>query len=376
VSGGVVLLGDRVFLTRPVQEGYGLIRVGIPGIRGFAEGQEIGRTDRRGDLLVPRLLPYYANRIGIADTDVPVEYQIGATELLAAPALRGGVVTRFDVAPLRAVLGELLVAGPEVAPAFGELRLRAAARDGFSSPIGGDGRFYLESVPPGTHRAEAEWSGGRCSVTIVVPPSPPVADLGSLRCEPDGPAPILVQTPATATTGSRPKVVAVVPSAPSLQPSPVLRADEGGGDGDAWASLPVPPPRGFGPRTPRCPSCTVCVSAALNRLSTPTAQSRCVSDLTAMQPSLGRAQAARMCLAKPDWDDLCARCVRLRTIRRCPTWPAEPGAGRRPSPLSGRGGGGGRTAPREWDWTPFASGPRSWTMMSGFQDLPARDRSP
>jgi outer membrane usher protein len=412
VAGGVVFLGDRVFLTRPVQDGYGLIRLGVPGIRGFAEGQEIGRTDRHGDLLVPRLLPYYANRVGIADADVPVEYQIGRTELLAAPALRGGVVTRFDVAALHAVEGDLLVAGAGVAPAYGELRVRAAGA-AFSSPIGGDGRFYLESLPAGSHPAEAEWSGGRCRVTLVVPASPPIADLGSLRCEPEPPAPILVRrtapagpppsakAPATAeratptatptstatTTATSPATSTATPTATTtttatptatpdadaiamISPAPPPDASP---DPAARLDLPVPPPRGFGPRTPRCPSCIVCISAALHRLTTPTAQSRCVADLTVMQPSLGRAAAARMCLAKPDWDDLCSECVRMRTVRRCPTWPAERGAPRGPRPL-GRAGGDG-TGAREWDWTPFASGPPSWSRMSGFQDLPG-DRSP
>jgi hypothetical protein len=65
----------------------------------------------------------------------------------------------------------------------------------------------------------------------------------------------------------------------------------------------------------------VCLSAALHKLSTPTAQERCVNDLVIMEPKLSREEAAQACLVNPDWDELCRDCVRLRSTRRCPAWP-------------------------------------------------------
>ena len=84
-------IGGSIHATRPVDESYGLIRVpGVSGVRGYLSNQEVGRTDRRGDLLVPNLLPYYGNRLGINDKDIPMDHDIGTTELTIAPPFRGG----------------------------------------------------------------------------------------------------------------------------------------------------------------------------------------------------------------------------------------------------------------------------------------------
>jgi hypothetical protein len=48
-----------------------------------------------------------------------------------------------------------------------------------------------------------------------------------------------------------------------------------------------------------------------------------VADLTIMRPSLGRKGAANACLVRPDFDELCAECVRMRWVRRCPSWPKK-----------------------------------------------------
>ena len=46
-----------------------------------------------------------------------------------------------------------------------------------------------------------------------------------------------------------------------------------------------------------------------------------MNDLTVMKPKLSRTEAAQACLVVPDFDELCTDCVRLRWVRRCPTWP-------------------------------------------------------
>jgi outer membrane usher protein len=371
VSGGAVFAGDRLFLSRPVQEGYGVIRVGVPGVRGFAEGQEIGRTDDRGDLLVPSLLPYYGNRLAIADRDVPVEYTVGPTELLAAPTYRGGVVTRFAVKVLRVVQGELVVPadGRDVPPAYGELTGSAAGAS-FSSPVGGDGRFYLESLPAGSHSAEVEWNGGRCAATILVPESPQVVDLGTVRC-----LPVLLAKAAVAPAG--PAATREPPGAPRVDPLPAvppaaervaelrrrveaaeqppaktagaaesppapvpaaLPATTSGAAKRTVASVAAPPrtptaPRvGLGPHTTRCPSCTVCSLAAIDRAVASRYTMSCVRDLALMDPGLSRPEAARACIATADYHELCAECAEVRKTRSCPTWADE----------SRRRGGGAR----------------------------------
>ncbi len=85
--------------------------------------------------------------------------------------------------PGRLVVGELAVeaGGKEAIPAYGELTVGAPGGP-LTSPIGRDGRFYLENLPPGRHPAEIEWSGGRCRLFIEAPEAAERADLGRVRC--------------------------------------------------------------------------------------------------------------------------------------------------------------------------------------------------
>jgi outer membrane usher protein len=377
VAGGAVFVGDRFFLSRPVQDGYGLIRVGVPGVRGFAEGQEIGRTDGKGDLLVPSLLPYYGNRLAIADRDVPIAYRIGPTELLAAPAFRGGVVTRFAVTPLRAVEGELVARtrGEEVPPAFGDVTVQAPGGATFSSPVGGDGRFYLEALPAGTHAAFVDWSGGRCLATLVVPASPSIVDLGKVRCErvirvnfpgsPEGAGPAWEpdETDAMADAAPDPAAPSREAAAPAASAAPAVppAAGDAGTAGStnattnaaatatstptatatstppsvaiargAGAPSPSPPLRpaqlrraGMGPPSKQCPSCAVCFLAAMDHLAASRYTLSCVRDLAVVEPALSRSEAARACIATLDYRELCRDCRSIRRARVCPPWPDE-----------------------------------------------------
>ncbi|MGH9650096.1 MAG: fimbria/pilus outer membrane usher protein, partial [Terriglobales bacterium] len=54
LSGGSVSIGGRMYFTRPVQDAFALIRVpGVARVQGYFSNQKIGRTDARGDLLIP-----------------------------------------------------------------------------------------------------------------------------------------------------------------------------------------------------------------------------------------------------------------------------------------------------------------------------------
>jgi outer membrane usher protein len=178
-------MGGDFFATRPVQDGYALIQVpGVGGVRGFLNNQEIGRTDGRGNLLVPSLSSYYGNRLSIAPTDVPMEYDIAATEQLVATYLRSGARVLFPVRRVQALTGTLELEEGKT-PALGELRMGIGGET-FASPVGADGRFWLEGVPAGHHSARVEFGGGTCRVELDVPASADRAmDVGTLRCEPD-----------------------------------------------------------------------------------------------------------------------------------------------------------------------------------------------
>jgi outer membrane usher protein len=184
-AAGIVAIGGGLHLSRPVQDGYALIEVpGVPGVRGSLNNQVVGRTDSRGKLLVPNLLPYYGNRLSIADQDIPIDYSISVTERLVAPPVKGGSIVTFPARRVQAFVGSVVVeiAGRTVTPAYGQLTVTAEGQT-FESPIGRDGEFYLENLPRGRHPAVVDHKDASCRFTLEAPASPAsLVDVGTVRC--------------------------------------------------------------------------------------------------------------------------------------------------------------------------------------------------
>ncbi|HJT21535.1 MAG TPA: fimbria/pilus outer membrane usher protein [Nitrospira sp.] len=186
MSGGVIAIGGSVHATRVVDDGFVVIRTpGTSGVRGYINNQEIGVTDRRGEVVVPNnVLAYYGNRVSINDQDIPIDYRVDATERTVAPPFRGGALVVFPVARLQIVTGTLTIDRGEKrsVPAFGQLTVTAKEQT-FESPIGKQGEFYLENIPPGSYDATIEDEGRTCWFILEVPESPdPILKLGEVHC--------------------------------------------------------------------------------------------------------------------------------------------------------------------------------------------------
>jgi outer membrane usher protein len=170
-----------------VQDGYALVSVpGVPGVRAALNNQEVGRTDSRGRLLVPNLLPYYGNRLSITDQDIPIDYSIAVTDRLVAPPVKGGSVVTFPARRVQAFVGTLVVesGGRTITPAYGQLTVTAEGQT-FESPIGRDGEFYLENLPRGRHPAVIDHKDAACRFTLEAPVSAAsLVDVGTVRCGP------------------------------------------------------------------------------------------------------------------------------------------------------------------------------------------------
>jgi outer membrane usher protein len=154
-------------------------------VHGTASNQDVGTTNGSGDLLIPSLIPYYGNRIGIADRDVPIDYEIGSVERTVATPYRGGAVVGFTVKRITTVTGRVLIVEPgrERVPSYGELTVTGPDGKAQVSPIGGDGAFYLENLPPGSYPAVVEYKEAVCRFTLVAPASESAfVNLGTMRC--------------------------------------------------------------------------------------------------------------------------------------------------------------------------------------------------
>ena len=171
VSGGLVFIGGGVHATRAVQEGFALVRVpDAPNVRTYLSHQEVGRTNRNGDLVVPNLLPYYGNRLSIADSDVPLDRDVPRTEMTLAPPYRGGAIAVFPAPRPWRVTGRIVVLrGTEVTtPANWELVITLPDHD-LETTLGDDGMYYVEGVPPGDYRATVKGPTVQALCTLHVP---------------------------------------------------------------------------------------------------------------------------------------------------------------------------------------------------------------
>jgi outer membrane usher protein len=188
VNGALVAIGGRVHASRPIQNGFALVRVPeVGGVRTYLSHQEVGRTDRRGDLLVPNLLPYYGNRLSIEDTDVPIDRMVTSRDMTLAPPFRGGAIAVFPAPRDRRVSGRL-VADAGAPTLKGRRALDAVVSISGASAehtwLGTDGEFYLEGLEPGTYLLDVTAPDLRCQATIALPTSDlPVIPLGDVPCK-------------------------------------------------------------------------------------------------------------------------------------------------------------------------------------------------
>ena len=143
MSGSIVAMNDRILPARQTGAAFALVSTGLPNVRVLQENRAIGRTDSRGDLLVPDLVPYAINRLGIDPDELPAEAMVAASTMEVVPQRLSGVlatlpVTRYDGATVIVVdaAGKPLPSGAAVVFGSGDA----------PSIVGYDGVVFVEHV--------------------------------------------------------------------------------------------------------------------------------------------------------------------------------------------------------------------------------------
>jgi outer membrane usher protein len=185
-AGAMTFVGDSVNLTRPVQDSFGVVKVGdLKGVRVYLSNQEIGRTNSSGKVLIPNLGSYYENPISVNDKDIPIEYTVSEVMKYVSPPLRSGSYIEFGATKIQSFIGMLKVRiNGEVKPVeFIEFRLRVDGKE-LLSPTGKGGEFYLENIKPGMYKGSFKYLEKTYSFDLTIPRSEEViVDLGEIICE-------------------------------------------------------------------------------------------------------------------------------------------------------------------------------------------------
>ncbi len=93
VMGAIVAIDGRLHATRPVDDAFGVVRVAdVPGVRTYLSHQYVGRTNARGEVVVPNLVSYYGNRLSIDPTTCR---SIAPSASTSASSRRRSVVARW-----------------------------------------------------------------------------------------------------------------------------------------------------------------------------------------------------------------------------------------------------------------------------------------
>lgn len=183
-AGGVGYIDSSLFLSRPITDSFAEVKAGVPDVRVYYYGNEVGRTDSRGDLMVPQILSFNDNKLEIEKNDIPLEYSIPELSQYINPPFRSGSLVDFKLKKVQAFGGTVILVekGVKLTPIPGGLTVFARGAE-LASPVGTDGEFYLENAPPGIWKAEITEGEKECSFDIIVPESKDIfVDLGEQTC--------------------------------------------------------------------------------------------------------------------------------------------------------------------------------------------------
>nr|WP_314543977.1 FimD/PapC C-terminal domain-containing protein [uncultured Massilia sp.] len=104
----------------------------------------IGRTDGAGRLLVPDLMPYVRNEIGIDVTALPADMRVASTRESIVPRQSAGVMARFALE--RYTAAALILHGADGKPL--PVGTRVVLEGGAETLVGYDGIVFVEGLKP------------------------------------------------------------------------------------------------------------------------------------------------------------------------------------------------------------------------------------
>jgi outer membrane usher protein len=180
VAGGLSYLGGGLHASRRITDGFGLVQVpGYPGVRVYADNQEVGQTGADGSALVPRLRSYQRNDVRIEEADLPFDAQIQSVQREAVPYFRSGVLLPFVVKPARGAVLTLRLEDGEPVPAGATARIDGDTEE---FAVGMRGELYLAGLRA-NNRVRVTWDGQGCEFLLAFEPgNDPLPDLGTFTC--------------------------------------------------------------------------------------------------------------------------------------------------------------------------------------------------
>lgn len=179
-TGGLGMVDRRAFASRQLNQSFATVKVGdYPDVRIYADNQLVGRTNRSGIAVVPRLRPFDRNALRIELADLPWDAEVTGEERSVRPYDRHGVSVDFAVKPARAAIVRILLEDGTPLPPGAIVRVGDEMAEFVSAP---GGEVYMTGLEP-ENTAVASWSTGECELAFRYSQTgDPQPRLGDVQC--------------------------------------------------------------------------------------------------------------------------------------------------------------------------------------------------
>lgn len=155
LTGALVAMDGAVVPARHVGRGFALVSTGVADVPVLQENRVIGRTDGAGRLLVPDLMPYTRNEIGIDVTALPADMRVASTRAAVVPRQSAGVLARFALE--RYAAATVILHGADGKPL--PVGTKVALEGGAETVVGYDGVAFVEGLKPDNRLVVGEGEG-------------------------------------------------------------------------------------------------------------------------------------------------------------------------------------------------------------------------
>jgi outer membrane usher protein len=147
------------------------------------ENRTLGRTNRRGYLLVPDLPSWRSSRIAIDLLQAPVDVSASNDQMLANPREYSGVIVEFPIERMRGAT--LVLVDEQQQPLAPGLSVTLLG-NGSTSVTGYDGLVFFPALEA-KNRLSVETPDGPCEAEVPFDPAQVMQTLGPFVCRAKGP---------------------------------------------------------------------------------------------------------------------------------------------------------------------------------------------
>jgi outer membrane usher protein len=186
IAGSLALVDHGLFLSRPISDGFALVRVGsIPGVPVLVQNQKIGTTSHSGRLLIPEVVSNSETRITLDPRRIPIDWGLTEVERFIDIPYRGGGVVDFSPTRLQSFEGRIFLARDGTSGPAEYAGIEIEIPGGLvQSVVGKGGLFYFENLPEGSWPARIFLDRVECRFVLRIPRSDKMTvDLGEIHCE-------------------------------------------------------------------------------------------------------------------------------------------------------------------------------------------------